>query len=75
MSIRLLICLSFILGTKVYAQHTQHIEGKVMDSSTLHALEGVTLIANNSYAISDESGAFVLKPVGDSAVFNVTDPA
>ncbi|RXG29862.1 iron complex outermembrane recepter protein [Leeuwenhoekiella marinoflava DSM 3653] len=72
MSIRLLIGLSLMLGTKVYAQHTQHIKGNVIDASTLRPLAGVTLVGHNAYAVSDETGAFVLKTVGDSAVFKVS---
>ena len=71
MSIRLLIGLSFILGTQMYAQHTQRIEGHVIDAHTLRPLAGVTLVGHKAYAVSDETGAFVLKTVGDSAVFSV----
>ena len=68
----LVVCLSLVLSTYSFAQQTSIVKGSVVDSSSLKPLSGVTILGENTYAVTDDSGAFQLKSPKNSTVFEVS---
>ena len=68
----LVVCLSLVLSTYSFAQQTSIVKGSVVDSISFKPLSGVTILGENTYAVTDDSGTFQLKSPKNSTVFEVS---
>ncbi|SDR96885.1 iron complex outermembrane recepter protein [Polaribacter sp. KT25b] len=68
------IWLYFSLCAIAFGQDSYQIKGSVINASTLHPIEGVNIIGKNLYAISSNTGNFVIDNVikGSSYTFTIS---
>lgn len=66
--------LALVLNLLVMAQHS--ITGKVIDKTSNHPLEGVTVSVSGTaaLAVTDKNGQFIIKINGSDAVLRFSDP-